>query len=395
MPKRITLVFLLLFLTLISFANKTEAKDGNGEKIKDYLKSIENSKKSTNYEETFLLECNTIKEKITKEGMPDYYSGMYIDEGILVINTTDAVRMKKWLKGVINNVEIRSVKYSYDSLKNALDKVVVASMDDEYNTTDSNITGMCIDEKNNKVIIKIRDKNLVTNYSNKYDDDIYSIEYSPEAVLASGTIKAGYHLVNTSGVHFSAGYKAYWTNSTGTTYNGFVTAAHAMAANLLVYTTDYTLVGVCEEKLISPANGVDAAFIHVLYGYTASNQLQYSNNTGSSSGAPYLNYNTIITSFVSGQNISKCGYSTYLTSGTITAGTAYLLLNGQYYYDLVEANTLTAQGDSGGVVFCSSDSVYYKAGIVMAITLDISGSFLKGYYVKAENIENYIGAYAN
>ncbi len=391
-------IMLILVLSVGMLTNVHEPKGisvQRGDAIKDYLEEQET--KNTEDIEYDYSALYDLKIQLESSGIPDYYSGVFFDEqGVVEVNTTDEMAMESWLDRLDHSYRINKVAYSMDELQDAYNCVIDYAVGEKNSILDSHITGMYIDEKHNKIVIKIDDVDdeSIERYKSIFNaatlpDDILSFVYETEIYPSSGTIKAGYHLTTSTGTHFSAGYRARWTNAEGTTYYGFVTASHAMANNLLVYDTAGSTIGLCMTQLKSGSAGVDAAFIRIIgNGYTVSNQVMYSNSIGNTSGGVTLGASSWMVSFTQGAQIYKSGYASYLTQGTITnTSNSYQIFNGQFYNDLLESAAYVASGDSGGACFYYYDGGYVKAGIVIGATYNpVDGSFSKSFYVKADNI---------
>ena len=208
----------------------------------------------------------------------------------------------------------------------------------EYFGKVENIRGLYINTSSNRVIIeleKYNEKEIKKIKENVINSEMISFEQAGSFENIAN-INPGAQFTSSIGKGCSYGYRA----KTSTGQVGIVSAGHCFSG------TGNTISGVGTVTMHRNNTTLDAAFIATNSGITPTNTLNQN--------PPFSSYNTISTTVVSkfsGQRIAKLGYVTgYTVGGIISANYSYTDGNGNTYTNLIRANLLVDNGDSGGVV---------------------------------------------
>lgn len=304
------------------------------EKLANNYKAVKNAQKIE----------NTFKKNGNGTSIyPQYIGGLYINENDnLVVQVVKKnipnSKNKEYsnyekIKQIDNNANIEYVEYSYEELKNIHDIVL-----NEYFGKVENIRGLYINTSSNRVIIeleKYNEKEIKKIKENVINSEMISFEQAGSFENIAN-INPGAQFTSSIGKGCSYGYRA----KTSTGQVGIVSAGHCFSG------TGNTISGVGTVTMHRNNTTLDAAFIATNSGITPTNTLNQN--------PPFNSYNTISTTVVSkfsGQRIAKLGYVTgYTVGGIISANYSYTDGNENTYTNLIRANLLVDNGDSGGVV---------------------------------------------
>lgn len=398
-----------------------EDESEKGYLVKKYLQSVEDSEQMEDEVSAAEKEADIQYEKLMEAFQeageyPDYYAGSYINEdGDLVVNVaefSDEIQNEVRQASQNSDIVVKQVEYSLNELDDAQEMLneiyerIFCSSEEtgsilqnaEYNIIWEDVVGYGIDEEQNRVVIDVQgltdDKRAVLSelLSN---DERFAFEEggTTNAVIDVKPGKKIYPAPYSSDTYMSAGYRAYWYNSAGTRYNGFVTASHGISVGQNVYAMQGVILGVCKVSVWQ--GSVDAAFVAITNSsYTPSNQVYYRSSGGKINGVT-LAASSWMYSYALNGTIYKSGATTYLTSGTINRTSYTLTYNGKTISDLLRTSALVLPGDSGGVVYCPYNDVYVKAGTVAAgefmSTSMTEDTFVWSYFSKIDNQISALG----
>lgn len=348
---------------------------------------------------------------------PEYYGGSYLnDDGKLVILLkNNDISIQRTLKSVSNNNNLifESANYSYaeltqyilDILKYQESKLSTQNSVKTYDIAED-IIDCTLDDKNNKIIVGIRNlndnkiklfkKNVIdsdaiefTNklYKNSYVSNKNSLLINPITETNISTLSTNYgvrpgmSIIASNTSIYSVGFPVRRGDPVNGYQYGFLTAGHFMEEGYSIITTNYgEVVGTVES--VAFGGKYDVSFVELNDGYTCSNNIYQT---------PYslVTSNLDIDHPVVGKVVYKYGCKGY-TSGTILS-TNYAFQGIVSHYGLVKSSYASQEGDSGGLIASSSpDSPYTKIqeGIHAGNVLDNNGNVEASYYCSASNIVN-------
>ena len=152
------LILLIVFLVLLIVI-------WNGEY--SHLEKFEPDKGPLDSEELADLQLNLEESECIEDKYPNYYAGCYTEKGNLVILlTTRSNKVKREIKELLGQEEgivFRHVKYSLNELREVQDKIgeIYAKAHDEGDEETiqllSNLSSAGVREKENKVVVALRD----------------------------------------------------------------------------------------------------------------------------------------------------------------------------------------------------------------------------------------------
>ena len=310
--------------------------------------------------------------------------------GNLIVMLTDDSNTRAVKKEICelaenDNVYFQEAKYSYAELIDLMSIIEAYCESDEYKNENYIIHGYGIFDNINKVIVYISsDENVVLDklktILNNSEAIVYELQEKQMEDSAS-TFPCGSKITSNNKT-FSIGYRAKYTNSSGTVVNGLVTCGHAFAStnsNLVVY-QDGTSIGNVSTTKKQYSGKVDAAFVELSSGINLTNKVMSTTTSLSTS---------VTMNAAAGSTIRLRGYQ-HLVTGTITS-TSFTCNNnttGVTLSDMVKTNYASISGDSGGVVYYTNSSgSSYVVGIHSRTAND--GSY--GAYCKASNINSALG----
>lgn len=179
-------------------------------------------------------------------------------------------------------------------------------------------------------------------------DQVDEIEYQAEQ------IDAGTPINSKGGTSKSSlGYRAICDGE-----KGFVVAAHAMASMGIISLGDYTNMEIGQCKKIDKS--VDAAFCALFSQYTASNTTY-----------DFVALTSTIETVVRGNNVSICGRYNQGAGSVLSTNYSYVGPEGNIIYGAIQATYNSQNGDSGAVVYTTSNKNI--AGMHVASLVTTSG----------------------
>ena len=301
-----------------------------------------------------IIESKFTKDKLGERIYPDYIGGLYIDsDDNLVIqvveqNIPDSQNIKyKNYESIINvdkNAKMKYVDYSYEELNEVYDTIL-----NNFLGKVDNLTGLYVDVTSNRVVVELKeltDEKIDEFRKNVIDSSMVSFDKATIFEQIS-TVSPGGSFVSTNAKQgCSYGYRA--KLPTGQT--GIVSAAHCFKSS----GDSISEIGMVSSY--QNTGELDAAFVINTSGATLSNII---------SGTTITLGADVNSSLAVGQSISKYGYKTGLTSGTIkSVNYSYTGSNGTKYTKQIRAKLAATNGDSGGPAFQQSASNSSKATIV-------------------------------
>ena len=322
----------------------------------------------------------------------NYFGGCYLKNGELIIKITDiGEEVVSYFEKIVSDVadyEMCSVSLEeLEAIKSQIEKFVVTNKDAEEDKVRELIEDIvCIATyvEENAVCVSIKDysEEKISLFKELVTDSEHIIFESAEGYIDEVSyVKPGEKIiimVDGSGKEYSMGFRCKRLKSDGTYAKGFVTAAHGGPyVGNVVYTSGWQQIGNVLAKSYSNGGSVDAVFVEVTNSnYDCSNTV-YSNGTVLTGGTATLSV---------GSSVSKYGYATALTSGTIKATNATLTDSsaGITTYNLYQATYSSSSGDSGGVVFDPSSKLVAGIHKGRLVTTSVNAA----YAVKTANIRS-------
>ena len=246
------------------------------------------------------------------------------------------------------DVFFQEARYSYSYLSDMMYQLSIICLDNCSNADSiwSQVPGFSLLDERNRICIKILniDETKIERLLSETNcEELLCFENAEAFAEPQLSMWAGHIVTGTK--HGSIGYRAQRYNSSSGTYQyGFVTAGHVISKNQNAM-KGTTKIGVCRDSKLD-AN-MDAAFVEAdsgwtmevqtSYGYTIVPGLQLPTNgtsifkEGNSTGRTYAKV------------ISNCATSIYTSLGAL--------------YNLIESDYYSYEGDSGGIVYTSSNVV--------------------------------------
>lgn len=303
------------------------------------------------------------------EEYPDYYAGAYLDannELVVLVKETEMNQRNIAPAGA----KVKSARYSLNELINIKNQIDEYWEKNENSEIAGNISGFGIIEDENKVLISLKsfsdeNKKAVLDALN-VDSEMLKFEQRGKIQNTSANLGSGiyYYVSSTSASYRSIGFRCQMS-SNGTVYNGFVTAAHNLGGNSIIYDTNDNRVG--QVKGYSYGGTTDAAFV-----YADSQSVPSTTEAGYS-----IVGNHYVTGFLTGSTTVMEGYSSNRKSGKIISN-SYSAEDdtGTKFRDLVLTEHSSLRGDSGGIIYMTVNGDRVPAGIVKG-ELDSNTVFCK------------------
>jgi hypothetical protein len=382
---------------------------------------------------------NTVETSDEQTVYDDDYSGSFLDEnGDLIVCVTESFKADSesdetilneieaedeiesietfnqvdGLEDIDADIELKTVKYSYNELSDAQIKMVTKFEDFKKIYTNSksaefellqSIAGIGLDEEINGLVVDIVEftaekEELFHSLFGKFDyisfNDVASeIEqitaYKPGRAIYVITKKTKTSIYYS---RISIGYRAFRDTTKGRQY-GFVTCAHAVNNSIdgKIYSTSKLSKIIGSRRIWQYGGSVDASFIELSPGQSMSTKVKYSNKDGSTANPDTIAKNIYLTSVAKNSTVYKVGSTTYRTSGKVT-NTNYSVTNDDdvSFTNQTKTSALAKGGDSGGIFYSKYESKNVPAGIAMGA----GGFWIFNYsvYSKASAIENRLGA---
>lgn len=348
------------------YANEISAVDSNAQSVYMFMR----------FNEKFNSVQLTRSEQKSSIDYPEDYAGAYIDNNdILHINYIENNSNVVKDSIVDDDVLYDPVKFNYNTLQEIY-KFLSSNMNN------LSINSVFIDEVNNNVNISVNkdQQDNIIQYlkSNISGFSIDSIVFSKEKEFKY-TESGGSTLQNSIGT-FTLGYNAYQSSSQK---YGFVTCGHAVSVGSGVKNASGTVLGKASD--VSLGGNLDASFIP----YTTQSKKTSESLTGYNITGTYTSSNLI-----TGMNITKYGYTSQLTQGTIKATSSTISMGSNNLSDQVMMQITQSGGDSGGpVVFNYVGPLQpgqQRPSYIIGIATVTDGNGY-GYATKAANINSSFG----
>ena len=337
---------------------------------------------------------------------PDYYGGSYINtDGNMVVLIKDEEKCdnyldKNWYKDLCTRINsdkfiVRFVSNNLKALINVADEIVFGKFKNSLREYSYN--GMSINIYENCVYVYVRNvddiypvKELI---KDKIKDKICIVDITEETYNYSVNVYAGEGIsLNSSSFfpQFSVAFRVKKTVNYSTTY-GMLTCGHAFnGSSASVYLPGH------ESGLTSS----------VLIGSVSSTEQQSSGNTDAAvirlnnNASPYnIIHNSSIQihagTYISlqvGNTVYMRGRASGVSCGVVKDISFSTTIDGDSFYDLVKADYISANGDSGGAVYSELNSYNFSfaVGIQTASSFTPLG-FAYSLYTKIYNAINTLG----
>lgn len=327
------------------------------------------------------------------------YGGCYIDDnGKLHVLFTENVA-----NSVINSVNTmtenntvyETCEYTLDELT-ALKEYISGFMSAEITDAElaeiaNDISAVGIDEFSNKVFVKIKNCNegkiqFFKDYISNSNAIVFknSIGYQNTVDIITGS-----EIYISGAGYYSVGFRCKKLTSSGNYVNGFMTAAHGNGTGRSVYyyRSAYNQgveIGYVMDRKYSYGSNVDCAFVYITNtAYIPTNTLYAQAGT--------LVSGIYATTYTYGNEVRMVGATTGYSYGHITSTSMDLEVGGigetMVITDCVEANYVSAEGDSGGVVYEMVSLTCCLSGLVNSYEIDNTGQCLSAF-IKIPNIIN-------
>jgi|GEM_PF-702339 len=307
---------------------------------------------------------------------PEYYGGAYITEegGLVIYVHGDAEKGKSAVKSVIgdDNIEFKEAEFSYAYLTSLMDEFNAFAIAGKDPQIMEMLSGFSLMDMTNDVevqVVGLDERKLEILKKSVFNKPGVRFERSDGKVNLEANFHPGcdFDLPNGSG---SFGFRAK-RNSDGEM--GFVTAGHVVPVGGIVFQGSLP-IGVCQYS--QQSGTIDAAFVTLVdpgSDYISNTLCGTSNLLSVATTLPGV-----------GTTVNKIGYATGHTTGKIICTNATATFNSSNgpITNLTSTNYLSAQGDSGGIVYTyvSSNGRRFTAGIHSGVLGSVR------YYTKANNI---------
>lgn len=357
----------------------------------NYMEKIERNQHAV--QSAKRVDSNFQKTRSGEVIYPDYIGGLYIDDNdnLVIQMVESAIPNEKSIEystyqstlAVDDTSKVEYVKYSYEELKEVHDEILNYFLDEDKN---NNISGLYIDVISNRVIVELNNytEKEIENFKDEVIDSPVVSFKNTAGFKTISTVNPGAGFTSSTYQGCSYGYRA----RTASGQEGVVTAAHCFKDKT---NGSITLVG--SVKNWKCAGTMDAAFVQNTKGATLTNNFARNYPLGN-----IANLSTnVVSSFYSGQKIAKLGVKTGFTlgsvnapsySGSVSVNSLNMTVN---FTDLVYADILSQEGDSGGIVIdqkLNFNDGYHTAGICTASSSTNSNHSL---FTKASNINSAFG----
>lgn len=346
----------------------------------DASQQEEANEKLTKILKSFGTTFNHLKREIPN--YPDYYGGGYITEnGSLVVYIHgDVSKGQEKLSTIIGggNVEFKKADYSYAHLTSIMDQLNEVLSREKGSALLDNLTSYALMDRDNRIVVELLNLNETS------ISTVKKLSSNSSALVfkqSQGKLKLEVNLNPGCGEVYtisppSAGSFGFRARRISDSRVGMVTSGHVIGLGLNTYYNG-SIIGVCSAS--QESGTIDAAFIPIsnLASFTPTNTLCGTSNTlSTTTSQPGV-----------GTTINKIGVETNATSGTILSTNASVPSGGIIISNLTSANYLSADGDSGGIVYSylSSTGVRPTVGIHMGVI----GS--TRYFCKADEVLSTFG----
>lgn len=328
------------------------------------------------------------------------YGGCYIDDnGKLHVLFTENVAnsvVNSVNTMTENNTVYETCEYTLEELT-ALKEYISGFMsaqitDAELSEIADDIAAVGIDEYNNNVFVKMKNCNEEKiQFFKNYISNSNAITFkNTNGYQNAVDIIAGSQIYISGAGYYSVGFRCKKLMSSGSYANGFMTAAHGneTGSPVYYYRSAYNQgveIGYVMDRKYSYGGNVDCAFVYI------------TNTTYVPTNTLYAQAGTLVsgiyaTTYTYGSEVRMVGATTGYSYGYITSTSIDLELGGvgetMVIIDCVEANYVSAEGDSGGVVYEIVSLTSCLSGLVNSYGIDDSTGQCLSAFIKIPNIIN-------
>ena len=340
---------------------------------------------------------------------PEYYAGAYINtDGQLVVLLVDtltwtelnAAKVDVCQRAGSEDIIFGTAANSYSALVNAMSQVSDYMENNTTTASMAEIRSARINDYQNAVVAGIATEvstygldgsNTLNSIIEAQNDPLFNssvIVFEEDNSELLANINCGDKL-NGNGASFSAGFRAKYTNSSGSIVYGIVTCGHAFTGctSAVSVIGGLEIIGTLDPTRNTVSGDLDAAFIKTSSSGAISNKVVDSN------GTTYNISSTGIIGPAMGGIVYMRGYATgSVQQGVVSDISAIKTLKDSQgniiatLSDIYGANYNSQPGDSGGIVFAyTSTNEYATAGV------HIGSNDTGVFFTKALNIASEFG----
>ncbi len=367
-----------LFILAICMFLMTSTTIYAGVQPNDPNKEISKQEKAIKSYKNFVEKRNLNKE------YTDSYAGAYIDDqGNLNINIVgDFSKLKSNVND--NNIKYNNAKWSMNQLEKALEKI-------NKNMDALNIKATELDEKNNTIIVYMKDINNESMKKIIEESSFPDITFKQTdlEISFSGDVINGNPVTVPVGTGTATDTIGIGVINNSTGKKGFLMPGHTAASVGCTATYAGNAVGTLKKKVLGGA--VDGSFVECNSSYTPTQRFM--------NGDTYVNSSVDPANLIVGGYVEKYGRVSGKTTGYITSLSYTANINGTQM-TLVKADYKSLSGDSGGAIAYwryvgSGSSVHSVMGLQSANALDSNGNWVPGasfsLFSKIDGIFNALG----
>lgn len=279
-----------------------------------------------------------------------------------------------------NDIEIRTVKYSYNQLDFILKEITEYIEDNIKSTIFSNMVVWYISLQNNNIVLFLKDASLekINEFkTNISDSEAIKFMETKDEIILCVNLNPGTkirRLVPAS--NFSMGYRVRLTSDHSKTY--LLTTGHGPGVGAIIADSLGANFGVMDS--ISRNGYADAGLVRITNSnYTLTNII---NGTTDS-------LSTTINRPGVGTVLNKVGFATGHSSGSITSTTGRVNSQGILFKDLIVVSSMnSAPGDSGGPAYTYHSTANEKRTVGIVMAKDNSNNC---YIVKSDHAQGVFG----
>lgn len=300
---------------------------------------------------------------------PSYYGGCYIDENanLVVCITGDSISARAKIGNMLGkNVITKYCKYSYQQLKDIMAQISRFADNNPGNPIIDNLAVISLRDKENNIVVKLLDCS-----EQKLSEFKAQVVNSPAVVFEEVAERVSTYASPCPGMKILAngggGSLGYRVTRMGEV--GYISSAHGV--DLYDYVAVPTIGMFAYCTMWQYSGSVDASFLQD----RASDYSPIIEGTS-------IRLDAYAQNVFTGLNVYKSGDATGVTSGWVTSSSTEIFTSDNVRLtDVAESNYNSAQGDSGGIVYCD---VYGGAASIAGIVE--GGNSVHSYFIKATNI---------
>lgn len=384
--KNALFLIVLLFLAIVAGCEDAKLENINYESSQTPIKNLDAQAQANHYADIIINSFSTSTRSSSNstqsaEGQKNFhpsYGGCYINHNgkLVVLIANKDNNYKKYIQNLVGpqNVIFRFCDNSYNSLLSVLDSLNNYKFKTCVDVDYSNFRHFRVRMLKNKIEV------YLDNYSEQKIEEFKSKVHNSSAIIFSesdgdfvlqSSLNPG-EVINNQIYNGSIGYRA--RDKEGNV--GIVVSGHHIRSGETVY-KNTTPIGYCEKS--QERDDIDAAFVEVFDGYLPTNNI----------GGSYGMLSTTVSNPQVGTMITMYGQVSKNKNGKILdTSDTYDSRNtgGPIYTDLVRADYVSANGDSGGIIFTVFG--YYTLGVHVGVGRSGIG---EAYYCKASNINQRFG----